>query len=640
MPITFTGDLPSSTERVQTKSWSLNYALRDVLGNVGYPLRSLLELYGPKGCLAGDTFISYEIRSLDGKRQNHKGGTLKHLYERFNGIETKGLGYYQRPETIDSQFYVSSIDENGLIFKNLIADVVYSGFKQTYKVELESGEIIVCTPDHELLSTRPQDKLMAVYNRLDSLNVGDTLYVHNNTHYKVENKSKNHYKESTVKYHPFGNPKMVSGCQYYRIRYSHLVYEADMNGLSVKEFRHMLNTFHPRIINEGLKFVDTSKFDIHHWDENSRNDVPDNLIKLTKKDHLQLHTRKNNSKFSRRIVVPSKIVSIIPQTMQDVYDIKCFAPYNNFVANSIVVHNCGKTTFSLDLLGTIAKERGKGVTVLDFEIQNRDTVSGILENTGFDGEVHYIQNVGDERPEDTVERFCDRMFDIHGKNKTYENPDVGLMDSIGAFRPMAELEGAIGDANMGIKAREMGQISSRYIRSLQLSKSPGTIIMTNHEHPNMSIGFGKPAPITSGGETKKYLSQIRIRLVDAYLKNSAVKFEGAWLIEGKVNENRFGISDQKFYAFMLGGQGVHQGLTAMFECLAFGYAESSAQALRDSTTISLDGQSFGKIKNIIRDRNDDGLFKPFLNALKANALDKEVEETEEDEKPKKGKKSK
>jgi len=299
----------------------------------------------------------------------------------------------------------------------------------------------------------------------------------------------------------------------------------------------------------------------------------------------------------------------------------------------------GKTSFALDILGTVATARSKGITILDFEGQENATVEGILSNTKYDGEVCFIRNQGEERPEDTVERFCDRMFDLQGKNKTYENPDVGLMDSIGGFRPMAELEGKIGDANMGTKAREMGQISSRFIRSLQLSQSPGTIFMTNHEHPNMSIGFGNPAPITSGGETKKYLSQIRIRLTDCYLKKSSTKFDGAWLMEGKVNDNRFGISDERFYAFMVGGEGVHKGLTAMFECLVYDYAESSAQSLRDSTTITLDGKSYGKIGRIIRDRKDDEMFVPFLNALKANAIvDEDDTESIPEPKKKRGKK--
>lgn len=293
----------------------------------------------------------------------------------------------------------------------------------------------------------------------------------------------------------------------------------------------------------------------------------------------------------------------------------------------------GKTTFSLSVLGDIGRVTGKGVSVLDFEIQHRDTVIGILENAGFDGEVHYIQQQPKERSEDTVERFCDRMFGLNGK--THVNPDVGLMDSIGGFYPTAELEGKIGDANMGKKPFEMGQISRRFIRSLQLAENPHTIIMTNHEHPNFqSIGFNN-APITSGGESKKYMSQIRIRLSDAYIKketykdsafSGSVKFDGSWLVEGKVNENRFGMSDQKFWCYLVGGEGIHAGLTAMIECLIFGLAESSAKSLTETSTISIDGASMGKLGKIIRDRKDEEIFVPFRNALKAQSNDTESTE--------------
>jgi RecA/RadA recombinase len=297
----------------------------------------------------------------------------------------------------------------------------------------------------------------------------------------------------------------------------------------------------------------------------------------------------------------------------------------------------GKTSFSLSILGDIANSTGKGISILDFEIQSKETVAGILDNSGFDGSVHYVQNQAKERPEDTVERFVDRMFDKgDGKNSEYRyaNPDVGLMDSIGGFHPAAEVEGKIGDANMGKKAFEMGQISRRFIRSLQLAENPHTIIMTNHEHPNFqSIGFGN-STITSGGESKKYMSQIRIRLSDAYIKkenlkdssiSGGVKFDGAWLVEGKVNENRFGISDQKFWCFLVGGEGIHAGLTAIMECLILGKAESSAKTLSETATISLDGTSYGKLGKIIRDRKDDELFKAFRNALKIDTESSEDE---------------
>lgn len=309
----------------------------------------------------------------------------------------------------------------------------------------------------------------------------------------------------------------------------------------------------------------------------------------------------------------------------------------------------GKTSLATSLLGYVAAKTGKGISICDLEIQSRETIAGILDRAGFAGNVHYIQQKADERSEDTVERFVDRMYDLQGVNQTYKNPDVGLLDSIGAYRPSAEFEGKIGDANMGIKAREMGQITGRFIRSLQLSKNPHTIIMTNHERmPFQSIGFAAQ-PETGGGETKKYLSQIRIRVYDAYIKKDKwkdsnmegnIKLDGAWLLEGNVKENRFGISDQRFWGFMVGGEGLHGGLTAMVECLIMGYADISSKKFTETATISLDGKSYGKVKNILRDRADNDMFVAFQNRLRVEMVeeDDDTESIEIEDKPKRKKK--
>ena len=90
---------------------------------------------------------------------------------------------------------------------------------------------------------------------------------------------------------------------------------------------------------------------------------------------------------------------------------------------------------------------------------------------------------------------------------------------------------------------------------------------------------------------------------------------------------------------MVGGQGIHAGLTSIFECLVLGYAETSAQALRDSTTVSLDGKSYGKIGRLIRDRNNDPeLFVPFQNRLKVQDVEENDTESVEEPKKKRGKK--
>ena len=162
----------------------------------------------------------------------------------------------------------------------------------------------------------------------------------------------------------------------------------------------------------------------------------------------------------------------------------------------------GKTSFCLSMMGRIADKTGKPISILDFERQDPDTVSKILSLSGYEGDVRYITNQAKETPEDTLERFVDTMFT--------KQPPIGLVDSIGGFYPNAELEGKIGDSNMGVRAREIGQFSRRLVRSLQIADSPHSIFMTNHEHP--TIGGMTQGTITPGGETKKYLSHLRLRI--------------------------------------------------------------------------------------------------------------------------------
>lgn len=75
---------------------------------------------------------------------------------------------------------------------------------------------------------------------------------------------------------------------------------------------------------------------------------------------------------------------------------------------------------------------------------------------------------------------------------------------------------------------------------------------------------------------------------------------------------------------MVGGEGIHEGLTSLFECLVYKHATASSQALKESTTISLDGKSYGKIGRLIRDRDSDPeIFIPFMNRLRVQDVEEE-----------------
>ena len=291
--------------------------------------------------------------------------------------------------------------------------------------------------------------------------------------------------------------------------------------------------------------------------------------------------------------------------------------------------NVGKSTFCFSLLGLIAKALGKNISILDWEGQSRETIEGVLVNQGFVGQVNYLLNKGDESSEDTLERFLEGLLD--------ESQNVGLMDSIGAFRPTALLEGKIGDANMGVFAREMGQFAGKLINGQLRADEPGVVFLTNHVHP--TIGGMVQGQITSGGEKKKYLAHVRIDLKRAFLGTSTADLGESFLLRGRIDSNRFGYSKREFHVFMVGGEGIHIGLTAMWDCIVSGLATLSAKKISESNTVSLDGQSMGKLGYIIKHRNDDpNFFVPFINALRTNDVEVPAEDEVEDEPKKKGKK--
>jgi RecA/RadA recombinase len=289
--------------------------------------------------------------------------------------------------------------------------------------------------------------------------------------------------------------------------------------------------------------------------------------------------------------------------------------------------NVGKTTFCTSLMGIIAAKLQKNITFLDWEGQSRETIEGVLEAQNFFGSVNYMLNKGDETTEDTLERFIEEL--------TNDNQNVGMMDSIGAFRPTALLEGKIGDSNMGVFAREIGQFANKLTHIALRSDEPGVVFLTNHVHP--TIGSMVQGQTTSGGEKKKYLAQVRIDLKRAYIGNSPVNFGESYLLRGKIDSNRFGFSGREFYVFIIGGEGIHIGLTALWDCVIAGHATLSAKSIKDSVVVNMDGQSFGKMRTIIANRNDKEFFVPFINKLREGEVSLDEDDVEE-EAPKKGKK--
>ena len=85
--------------------------------------------------------------------------------------------------------------------------------------------------------------------------------------------------------------------------------------------------------------------------------------------------------------------------------------------------------------------------------------------------------------------------------------DVVVVDSVAALVPKAEIEGEMGEAQMGLQARLMWQA----LRKLTgvVSKSKTTLIFINQLREKIGVMFGNPET-TTGGRALKFYASVRI----------------------------------------------------------------------------------------------------------------------------------
>ena len=85
--------------------------------------------------------------------------------------------------------------------------------------------------------------------------------------------------------------------------------------------------------------------------------------------------------------------------------------------------------------------------------------------------------------------------------------DVVVIDSVAALVPRAELEGDMGDTQMGLQARLMSKALRKITGSL--SKSACSVIFINQLRSKIGVIYGSPE-VTSGGNALKFYSSVRI----------------------------------------------------------------------------------------------------------------------------------
>ncbi len=85
--------------------------------------------------------------------------------------------------------------------------------------------------------------------------------------------------------------------------------------------------------------------------------------------------------------------------------------------------------------------------------------------------------------------------------------DIVVIDSVAALVPKAEIEGEMGEAQMGLQARLMSQAMRKLAGAI--SKSKTCVVFINQIREKIGVIFGNPET-TTGGRALKFYSSVRV----------------------------------------------------------------------------------------------------------------------------------
>jgi len=151
----------------------------------------------------------------------------------------------------------------------------------------------------------------------------------------------------------------------------------------------------------------------------------------------------------------------------------------------------GKTTLTLHAIAEVQKAGG--------------TAAFIDAEHALDPE--YARKIGVNTDELIISQpdYGEQALEIVDALARSGSVDVIVVDSVAALTPKAEIEGAMGDPQMGLQARLMSQ-ALRKVTAV-IGKSNCTVIFINQIRMKIGVMFGNPETTTGGNALKFYASQ-------------------------------------------------------------------------------------------------------------------------------------
>lgn len=277
----------------------------------------------------------------------------------------------------------------------------------------------------------------------------------------------------------------------------------------------------------------------------------------------------------------------------------------------------GKTTIALYLAGMV-DPKGR-IVIGDLEgslSQSQAYIRAILEQTGFDGIVDFVEWKNDKGELKSHEAIAKETADA----LLEDDVSAVILDSVGAFQPLVERKGDIEEAFMGKRAQAM----SKYMR-----RCAAWLRMTNFEKMGFTVNhiltkMASKAKETPGGDAIKFLSRVRMRTRRTY-SNEKPNYakENGFLAKLEITKLTFGGSYGKpeAHVFIVPGLGVSPHMSTVFDCIDLGLAKNTSHGVRIPyvTAGEEKWKSAGKMSTLIKDVTEGKYtrFKRFYEILEA-----------------------